>query len=172
MQDPVELETKDLRAWRMRVSDGRAKEFRDRIVETASRAKGEVLVLRGDLVFGYDHLRSALYHAKRAIRDGRNSSESLAMETLLYASGERQLSTAINKMSVDAGSDEVVVAQLTGWKIIADPSWTPMEGEKVAWKPDDLARFGISREELATVGLEKAVDLVLEKVASVDVLKK
>lgn len=172
MQDPVDLETRDLRAWLVKVSAGRAQEFRERLVETASRAECEVLVLRADLVFGYDHLRSALYHAKRAIREGRNSSESLAMETLLYASGERQLSTAIDKMSADASSDRVIVAQLTGSKTISDPSWEPMDRMKDEWKPEDLARFGVSMEEMATVSPDRALDLVLEKVASVDVLKK
>lgn len=172
MQDPVDLETRDLRVWLVKVPEGGAQEFRERLVEDASRAEGEVLVLRADLVFGYDHLRSALYHAKRAIRDGRNSSESLAMETLLYASGERQLSTAIDKMSADASSVEVVVAQLMGSKAVSDPSWEPMDRMKAEWKPEELARFGISRVEIATVGPERALDLVLEKVASVDVLKK
>lgn len=172
MQDPVDAETKDLRAWLVKVPDGRAEELRDRLVEASSGTKAEVLVLRADMVFGSDHLRSALYHAKRALREGRNASESLAMETLLYASGERQLSTAIKKMSVDASSAEVVVAQLTKGQIDSDISWIPMDRVKVEWKHVDLAGFGISREELGTVGPERALELVLEKVASVDVLKK
>ncbi len=172
MQDPVDAETMDLRVWLVKVPDGRAEEFKDRLVEAASRTKAEVLVLRADLVFGSDHLRSALYHAKRAIREGRNASESLAMETLLYASGERQLSTAIEKMSVDASSAEVVVAQLTKGHIETDSSWRPMERVKVEWKDVDLAGFGISREEMGTAGPERALELVLEKVASVDVMKK
>ena len=172
MQDPVDADTRDLRVWLVRVSHGGAKELRNRVIEAGSMAKVEVLVMRADMVFGSDHIRSALYHAKRAIREGRNASESLAMETLLYASGERQLSTAIRKMSVEDGADEVVVAQLTPGPIEEGRSWKPMERMNEGSRAESLARFGVSKEELATVGSAKALDLVLERVASVDVLKK
>ncbi len=172
MQDPAEADTSDLKVWSVKVPGGGAKRLRDRIVESASKAKVEVLVLRADMVFGSDHIRSSLYHAKKAMTEGRNASESLSMETLLYASGERQLSSAISKMSVDERCDEVAIAQLTPGTLDSDPSWRPMD--RIKEKPDgkDLAGFGISREELATVDPGRALELVLEKVASVDVLKK
>jgi KEOPS complex subunit Cgi121 len=172
MQDPVDADTKDLQVWSVKVSGGGAKLLRDTVVGSASKARVEVLVLRADMVFGSDHIRSALYHAKKAMRDGRNASESLSMETLLYASGERQLSSAIKKMSVDEGCDEVVIAQLTPGTVDKESSWQPVDRIKEKTQATDLARFGISKKELATVDPGRALDIVLEKVASVDVLKK
>lgn len=171
MQDQVEAGTKHLQAWTVRVARGKAESVRKRLVNAATEAKVELLVMRSDMVFGLGHVRSALYHALRAIREGRNSSDSLAMETLLYASGERQLSSAISKMSPDVDSEEVVVAQLTPGKLDHDDSWTPL-GDSMRGDRSDLARFGVSQEELATVGNGRELELVLEKVASVDVLKK
>jgi len=172
MQDPVDADTSDLRVWLVKVPARGAKELRDRVVARATKAKVEVLVLAADVVFGSDHLRSALYHAKRAICEGRNASESLSMETLLYASGERQLSTAITKMAVDEGSDEVVVAQLTHGSIDVGESWRPMDRLKGNPQADDLAKFGVTADELATAGAERALELVLERVAAVDIMKK
>lgn len=171
-QDPVDSDTKDLRVWLVKVRPGGAKELRDGVVGAAKKAKIEVLVLRSDMVFGSDHLRSALYHAKRAIREGRNASDSLSMETLLYASGERQLNTAIKKVAVDDGCEEVVIAQLTPGSIDIGASWAPMPGIKARHETDDLIKFGVTLEELANIDPERALDLVLERVAAVDVLKK
>src|SRR5512137_1257991 len=98
MQDPVIADTNNLRVWTVSVPKGGATNIRDEVVGSALKSGVEVLVLRADMVFGTDHLRSALYHAKKAISEGRNASDSRSMETLLYASGERQLGTAIRKM--------------------------------------------------------------------------
>lgn len=129
-------------------------------------------MLRSDMVFGSDQVRSALYHAKKAADEGRNASESLAMETLLYASGERQLSAAIKKMSIGSSSSEVAIFQLTSGKLETGESWRPMPSARTDVSCDDLARFGVTREELATAKDGHEKDIVLEKVASVDILKK
>jgi tRNA threonylcarbamoyladenosine modification (KEOPS) complex Cgi121 subunit len=172
MEDPVEESTKDMQAWLVQVSKGEAKRLQDDAVSNASISGVEVLVLRSDMVFGSDHLRSALFHAKKATSEGRNASESLAMETLLYASGERQLSAAIKKMSIDSSSSEVALVQLTPGRFDTGESWKPMPAVRADVPLEDLSRFGISREELATVKDRRTMDIVLEKVASVDVLKK
>lgn len=174
MTDPrvsVEDTTNELNAWRTAVKHGTARTLLEGISKAATASGADVLVLKADMVFGMDHLRSALYHAKRSLNEGRNISDSLAMETLLYASGERQLSSAIRKMSVDDATDNIVVARLAGdvnpaegWEILPDIS----EGTTLA----RLAKFGVTDIELATIGDRRPDELVLEKVAAVDVLKK
>jgi KEOPS complex subunit Cgi121 len=172
MDDPVARATEGMRVWLARVPGGKAVAERDRIVGEAAGAGVEVLVLRADRVFGSDHLRSALYHAKKAMREGRNSSDSLAMETLLYASGERQLSVAIRKMSVDQASEEMAIAQLSEGTLPRSEGWRAMDPVRSDLPDSALEEFGVSKKELQTVVPGRRMDLILERTASVDVLKK
>ncbi|MCU0852327.1 MAG: hypothetical protein MUC90_03600, partial [Thermoplasmata archaeon] len=121
MQPEDETLVKGLRAWTVTVDRGSAPALTRRLAE--SSAEGHVLVVKAEMVFGLDHLRSALHHAARATRDGRNASDSLAMETLLYASGERQLSAAIKKMSPDETTEQIVVASLHEDALEPMPDW-------------------------------------------------
>jgi tRNA threonylcarbamoyladenosine modification (KEOPS) complex Cgi121 subunit len=172
MEDPVLEDTKGLEAWLVKTPKGEAQRLMESVVGSAKRAGIEILVLRGDMVLGEDHLRSALYHAKRALKEGSNSSDSLAMETLLYSSGERQLSTAIRKMSINDETSELAIAKLTDMPFRAQESWTPMPILRTDFGKEALSRFGISGEELATTDSSRATDLVLERIAAVDVMKK
>jgi tRNA threonylcarbamoyladenosine modification (KEOPS) complex Cgi121 subunit len=167
----VENTTKHLRAWTIRTERGKAKTLMDKILAGNRLTNTQVLVAKADMVFGMDHLRSALYHADRAIEDGTNSSDSLAMETLLYASGERQLSTAIKKMSVSDQTEELVVAQLAGGPLEPDETWREL-GYATGLTADRLMRFGVTKMELSTIGERSPLELVLEMVAAVDILKK
>lgn len=161
----------DIVVLRIEVEEGEAKAFMDRALARAKEAGAEILVLDDDMVFGRDHIRSAAYHAQKAIDEGRNSSDSLAMETMLYASGERQLGHAIEKMTVKDDTGTVAIAVIRG-------SMEPESGWRIARPRDDdserarLLRFGLTAEEIGTLRQDRAEELVLEKVAGVDVIKK
>ncbi|UCE91345.1 MAG: hypothetical protein JSV90_08020 [Methanobacteriota archaeon] len=144
----------------------------ERTLRMAERRGAMLLFLDEDMTFGADHLTSALHHAKKAFAEGRNSSDSLAMETLLYASGERQLSSAIRKMGVDDETTGVVIARLTEVDVDPETGWTPYRDDLRQPDEERLLRFGISREELATAHETRRLDLVLEKVAAVDLIRK
>lgn len=161
-----------LKAWSVKVQPGRGPETMKGIVQSARAAGTEVLVLDGSMVFGKDHLAAAMYHAARAIEEGTNASESLLMETILYASGERQLGSATKKMGVSEDSSEVVVAQLVDGGFAQDPSWIELPAVRASEDRAQLVRFGISEGELSTLGERSPTELVLEKVAAVDVLKR
>ncbi len=167
----MESTTKALRAWTVPTGRGEAKTSMDRILAGRDLTDTQVLVARADMIFGMDHLRSALYHAERAIEDGTNSSDSLAMETLLYASAERQLSAAIKKMSVTDETEELVVARLAGGPLEPDRTWRELD-EKTDLTADRLMRFGVTQTELSTIGERSPLELVLERVAAVDILKR
>jgi len=158
-------------AWAIKVARGEAKALMDRMIAEAADARSEVIVLDGGLVFGADHLSSAQAHAAKASAEGRNASDSLAMETLLYASGERQLSAAIKKMSVGTGTTQVVLAVVKG-PFSPGEGWTRLPDREPAPDRARLARFGITEKEMSTVDPGRLPDLVLEKVAAVDVVKK
>lgn len=172
MTDHVTDATASLKAWRVPVSKGSAGDVADKLVQELHARKIDALVLDSRLVFGTDHIRSALYHARKAISEKRNVSDSLAMEALLYASGERQLSAAIRKMSPGDSTTELVVARLSTGDLPTQPGWSELPPVIDDPPHDRLAEFGISSAELGTCPVERAIDLVLEKVAAVDVIKK
>lgn len=162
----------EVQAWTRAVVRGEAKALMGMILAEAAASGAEILMMDGDMVFGKDHVASALLHAVKATAEGRNSSESLAMETLLYASGERQLSSAIRKMAVGDATESVVVAVLTG-RFSPGEGWSELPQVEGTRDRAKLAGFGISEREMSTVTEELVpTDLVLERVAAVDVIKK
>jgi len=134
---------------------------------------GQVLALDAAMVCGREHLESAVEHARRALARGSNSSNNIMMETMLYASGERQISKAQEKMSIKAGSDGVALVLFGAHKDEVLQIIGLDEDESVlACSERKLGRFGIGPKELEAVPLAKAVDLVLERVAFVEVMKR
>ena len=168
----VEQATRELIAWTAKVVKGEAPLFLHDQVEPRKERKTQVLVTKADMIFGVDHLRTALYHAKKAVAEGRNASDSLALETLLYASGERQLSSALKKMTVDDETEEVVIAKLSEGTFKPHETWKPFPDKIESPSRDRLQRFGLTEQELTTLGSRHPIELVMEKVAAVDIIKK
>jgi KEOPS complex subunit Cgi121 len=134
----------------------------------------EALVVDADLVCGPEHMASALTHAERAFRNRRNAADSLAMETMLYLSGERQLSKAREKVGLRPGTERVAILFLEHGPDVE--LW-----HKLGLRHDDsvlefqVAKaegFGIGKEEMDTVPASMVQDLVLERVAFVDIVKR
>jgi KEOPS complex subunit Cgi121 len=139
-----------------------------------------IQVFDAELIYGKNHLISAYEHAKRAMDRKTNTTNSIEMETLLYTSGERQLKLAIPKMGVKKGNVSVA-------SIFIVESQKKVKGklvldflEELSLTRDDnviegdentLKNFGISENELKTVSKAKYGDLILEKVALVDIIK-
>jgi len=169
--DPVPGRTEGLKMWRVSVARGRAKDRVEEFLRLAEASGSEVLAVRSDMVFGSDHIKSALYHARGAFERGRNVSTSLAMETLLYASGERQLSSAIRKMSVPSDAEDFVLAVLSGTVVVPAKELTDLTPTSEP-RVSDLLRFGIGESEISTMKGRNPSELVLERVAAVDVIKK
>jgi tRNA threonylcarbamoyladenosine modification (KEOPS) complex Cgi121 subunit len=161
-----------VRAWDVRVREGEAERFMQDQVAVAKGLGIDILVLRGELVFGTDHLEAGVLHARRAADEGRNASDSPAMEALLYISGERQLSSAIKKMGVGPSTTHLVVAQLSPGAFPAKEGWMPLPRMRPDADPGDLLAFGVTPAETATVPEGRSAELVLEKVASVDITKR
>lgn len=165
---------REMRAWTVKVPRGQAVAFVDNLLKSEPAAKINILAVRADMVFGADHLRTALYHAKRAIAEGRNSANSAPMETLLYASGERQLNSAIDKMSPSEDTEQIVIASLNGRPIGFSDSdnWDELPDTDNDASDSRLVSFGLSAGEIGTLQGRPRVELVMEKVAAVDIIKK
>jgi KEOPS complex subunit Cgi121 len=150
--------------------------FVQNILDLAEKYNITIQALDADAVYGKDHLFSAVKHAKRAFEQGRNATNSLAMEILLYASGERQIQKSIQKLGVKVGqgniafvfdgnpSDDIVKTVLKILDISRDDN--VLEGNV-----DTLKRFGFTQQEIETVPESHYGHLILERIAMVDVIK-
>ena len=140
----------------------------------AARATLPLQLLRADRVYGADHLRHAAHLAARAVAEGRARSADLPTETLLYAAGERQVGRALDLLGLREGMDAVAaVAWGPGEALDAfarAEGWT-RDDAALAGGPAALDAFGVTPEERAMLPPARWGDLVLERVALVDVLK-
>lgn len=66
-----------------------------------------------DFIAGKKHLLYAALNALNAFEQGRSISESLEVEMLLYASGQRQISKAIEMIGLKQGTSRIAVAFIT-----------------------------------------------------------
>ena len=158
-------------------------DFLKQIFNFAREYRVIIQVFNADIVYDKNHLVSAAEHAVRAFERKANTTNSLVMEILLYASGERQLKLAISKMGIKVGKGNVAFVFIDDIKDakgkISDHLTTELL-ELLSLKRDDkvlegnentLRKFGISENEIKTVTKAKYGDLILEKVAMVDIIK-
>jgi KEOPS complex subunit Cgi121 len=150
-------------------------------------SKKENLVIQAldaAVVYGADHLISATEHAQRAFDQRTNATNSLALEILLYAAGERQIQKAITKMGVKKGKQTIAFVLVDTLKRKPDKKTCDLVVDKLLrtfhltsdeavleGSRDTLKRFGITDSELRTLPESRYSDLILEKVALVDVIK-
>ena len=142
----------------------------------------EIQLFDAHMIFGKPHLISAFEHAKRSIQRGENVTHSLGMEILLYASGERQIKKAIKKMGIKKGGNLLVILFLHPSELnkkidtIVNEFLKDFNLEKndSVILPDKtmLSEYGISKQAISSVSKNQVFQLVLEKIALVDVIKK
>lgn len=161
-------------AYRARIEDvpallGRLRQFEE---DHACR----IQPLRADRVHGPDHLLLAAHLAQCAVLGQRARSADLPTETLLYAAGERQVGKAIAFLGLQAGTAAVAALAWGEAPEAALEAWARAEG----WERDDallagddgvLDAFGVPAAARSMFALERRGDLVLEKVALLDVAK-
>jgi KEOPS complex subunit Cgi121 len=142
----------------------------------------ETQFFNAELVATWQHLYFAALNALTAFRNGENFSKSLAMETLLYASAQRQIRKATEVIGIKPNSTKIV-ALVIGEKPEEVKSTLSKISKQIGAKEDEAVleltdqktakikeAFGISSEELVAVmkghNLQEAlVDIVIEKMA-------
>lgn len=144
----------------------------------------EIQFFDGEHVAGKEHLEIAAINAIHAFKAGNNISRSMAMETLLYASAQRQIDVALGKLGVTRSSQTVglvafsetrdgaeelerKIAQLVKTEMndaVLD-DWSEQKGSRI------MAIYGIAKSELEAIrmpgqGFEEAIrKAVIERVA-------
>jgi KEOPS complex subunit Cgi121 len=146
-------------------------------VDMVSKELGiELQLVDASKVYGKEHLELAAQKAIRAFEEGRNFGKTMAVEVLLYASGKRQISQAIKFMGMREGIKELGVIAITGpgKRIPADlPKLLGLEkcDDVLVGSDDVLEAFGIGPQARKGVPKDRWNDLVLEKVALLDIEK-
>ena len=157
--------------------------FLQQVLSFSQENKIVIQAFNADVIYGKNHLASAVEHAVRAMKRKTNTTNSLAMEILLYASGERQLKLAIPKMGVKSGNGNVAFVFVDDRKEtdgkMSDQSVDEFlknlslsrNDKALEGNEDTLRKFGVNEDEIKTVTKAKYGHLILEKVAMVDIIK-
>ncbi len=126
---------------------------------------------------GRAHVEAALWHARRSCSRGASIANSFEMEALLYAAGTRQCALA-SEFGVHAGQNRAYIAicppsppaaaALQELVDMVEEDWETLSSEKSVRLAD---LFGITLQELEVAGPDRIPELVLERVALLDVLK-
>lgn len=138
-------------------------------------------VFDADKIYGAIHLFSAAHHALRSEKEKRMTTNSIEMELLLYASGERQLKLAIPKIGIKKGYNNVGVLFILRSNEKKDEkklinnffSMVNITRDDTILTGDEntLQLFGISDDEKRTVTKKNYGALILEKIALIDIIK-
>lgn len=143
-------------------------------IKKISKDKNVVMqALDADKLACEEHLRFAVEKAINSFKTGRNIAGDLSKEVMLYAAGTRQISKAM-KLGIHNGQNNIALvvvgdgSALSGFnEIIPMPVLQYHESKKETL----MEIFNITAEEIEAVGEEKIPELVLERVALLDVIK-
>lgn len=163
------------------VKISQARQFLDK-VSKEKPAGVEVQFFDARRVATWQHLYFAALNALTAFKNKENISKSLAMETLLYAAAERQITRAVELVGIGATSSDVAVLIIgkeprkmeSAFSMVSKNIGGQRDEKVLELSKDKVATiqtvFDISEAELRTVveknDVEKAMtDLVVERMA-------
>ncbi len=143
----------------------------------ASDTGTTIICFNADNMAGIRHAEAALHHALRSWNAGTLIANSLEMEALLYASGSRQCSVA-SSFGVHLGKNRAYIGCCPACDGVWDALTPLVRFVHTNWEDIDAERrtrlqelFSISEEEIAAVGESRFADLVLERVALLEVYR-
>ena len=136
-----------------------------------------IILFNEEMMAGIAHVGMALSHAFRAVKSGTCISSSVEIEALLYAAGSRQvidgakfgLHEGVNRAYLCLCPDsEDVWNILSNEMHLSSDDWEVLGNIK---KSRLISAFGVTAPELSVTGEDRLKDLVLERVALLDVNK-
>ena len=144
----------------------------------AAKHDTRIICFNADMIAGRVHAAAAVARAVRAFEVGVTISNTLEMEALLFAAGSRQCNIAAsfgihdgeNRVYVCCypGKPEVWIALEPLFRLVPE-SWDTLDPDK---RRCLMEIFSISSEEItAAGGNDRIVDLVLERVALLQVMR-
>ncbi|MFA5294352.1 MAG: KEOPS complex subunit Cgi121 [Methanoregulaceae archaeon] len=165
-----------IRNFRITIHDRDA--FLQLVRDLSQRQGVHIILFDADQMAGQAHAESAIAHAFRAFEQGHQISNSVEMEALLYAAGSRQCIQGA-RFGVHPGINRTYLCICPPnqgvWEEVqksgedcSDENWELCSDEKISLLKEI---FGITEEEIAIVGTERLQDLVLERVALLEVYR-
>lgn len=144
------------------------------INDIAEKTGSTIVLFDAEKVAGPNHIRSAVRHAERSFATGKPVARTLAMEILLYASGQRQCSLA-PRFGLHAGENVLFVVILGGdaeyTRELLDGIVSFAAHGMTASRATLVKEFGITEAELEVAGVDRIGELVIERVALMDAYK-
>ncbi|MFO8109933.1 MAG: KEOPS complex subunit Cgi121 [Thermoplasmata archaeon] len=123
-----------------------------------------VQVFDPSVVLSDEHLQWALTKAKECFEHGVNLADSLEIEVLLWAAGERQIKDALVKMGLsDLSKDAVILMEKGSDHFLGHMGWTAKKEDIVPSK-EKLSKLGITKAEIDSV--HDPYELIFEKMAT------
>jgi len=163
----------EIRQAKMNVDD--CTEFLHTIQSIARQHSTHIVCFNADNLAGRGHAEAAIRYAQRSFFSGKLISNSFEMEALLFAAGSRQCNIAAlfgihtheNTVFIcSCPANERIWNDLSYHMSFVNEMWDEITPEK----EERLKKnFGITREELALVGSVRIIDLVLERIALLEV---
>ena len=137
-----------------------------------------IICFNADTIAGREHVQAAVARAARAFQEGTNISNTLEMEALLYAAGSRQCNIAAS-FGIHEGENRVYLCcspmreeiwtALETLFAFSIENWDAIDQEK---REHLMMTYAISSEEIMAAGGDsRLVDLVLERVALLQVMR-
>lgn len=148
-------------------------DFLHKLKQISKERNITIQALDADKLAGEEHLRFAIEKAMNSFRKGTNIASDLAHEIILYAAGTRQISRAM-KIGIHRGENNIVLVAVGENADLSDMieiTPKPVLQYDQSKKEAITEVFNITKEEIEAAGEEKIPELVLERVALVDVLK-
>jgi KEOPS complex subunit Cgi121 len=147
--------------------------FLKKIKEISSEKNLAIQVFDADKLAGKEHLTFAIEKALNSFKKGTNIANDLAKEIMLYAAGTRQINRAV-KIGLHEGWNNIAIVavgdmiDMSAFDEIRPRNVLQYSGSKNNALMDI---FNITEEEIEAAGADKIPELVLERVALVDVMK-
>jgi KEOPS complex subunit Cgi121 len=165
----------EVRQARMTIND--RSEFLRKIQSIAQKYSTHIVCFNADNIAGNRHVKVAIEYAQRSFFSGKPISNSFEMEALLFAAGSRQCNMASlfgiqeheNRVFVcSCPVNDKVWEELSHHMHFITETWDEINPEK---EERLKSLFGITQEELALVGNARIIDLVLERIALLEVYR-
>ena len=151
--------------------------FLQKIRVIAESFDTHIICFNAGMLAGKRHAQTALRHAVRSFHNGSMVSNTLEMEALLFAAGSRQCSVAA-LFGVHDGENSMFVCCYPTHDGIWDalkPLMSVTDDNREIIDPHKRAHlmklFGITEEEIATCSGDCITELVLERIALLEVYR-
>jgi KEOPS complex subunit Cgi121 len=151
--------------------------FLKRIRAIAEQFDTHIICFNAGMLAGKRHALTALHHGVRSFHNGSMVSNTLEMEALLFAAGSRQCSVAA-LFGVHEGDNSMFVGcyptrdgvwdTLTPLMCITNENMDTIDPDKRA---NLIKLFGITEDEIATCSGDCISELVLERIALLEVYR-